>query len=165
MIFGLAKMFRPVAKIFSLHNNLFIRPNTIEFKILHRKYIELVSKLTTRGPKWNFITALYKNLLKVIDYPIFESPDQDRSTPRPGFAASRQSSVVQQGRHYANFCFRPLGSLPCFPPPFQCRMSLRWENSNLMLMIAEWICFPRTRVVKRSLILILKKDQRSHNLS
>ena len=58
MNFGLAKMFRPVAKIFSLLNNLFIRPNTIEFKILHRKYTELVSKLTTRGPKWSFITAL-----------------------------------------------------------------------------------------------------------
>ena len=31
--------------------------------------------------------------------------------------------MVQQGRHYANFCFRPLGSLPCFLPPPQCRMS------------------------------------------
>ena len=58
MMFGLAKMFRPVSKIFTLCNNLVIRPNTIEFKILHRKYIELVSKLTTRGPKWNFVTAL-----------------------------------------------------------------------------------------------------------
>ena len=58
MMFGLANTFRPVSKIFTLCNNLVIRPNTIEFKILHRKYIELVSKLTTRGPKWNFITAL-----------------------------------------------------------------------------------------------------------
>ena len=58
MMLVLAKMFRTVAKIFVLCNNLSIRPNTIEFKIVHRKYIELVSKLTTRGPKWNFITAL-----------------------------------------------------------------------------------------------------------
>ena len=33
---GLAKMLRPVSKIFPLGNNLPIRPNTIEFKILHR---------------------------------------------------------------------------------------------------------------------------------
>ena len=59
MMFGLAKTFRAVSKNFTLCNNLVIRPNTIEFKILHRKYIELVSKLTTRGPKWNFVTALY----------------------------------------------------------------------------------------------------------
>ena len=57
-MFGLAKMFRPVSKIFTLCNDLVIRQNIIEFKILHRKYIELVSKLTMRGPKWNFITAL-----------------------------------------------------------------------------------------------------------
>ena len=60
-MFGLAKMFRPVTKIFTVSDNLVIRPNTIEIKIVHRKYIELVSKLTTRGPKWNFITALLTN--------------------------------------------------------------------------------------------------------
>ena len=58
MMFGLAKPLRLVSKMFTLCNNLVIRPNTIEFKILHRKYIELVSKLTTRGPKCNLITAL-----------------------------------------------------------------------------------------------------------
>jgi len=63
-MFGVAKMFRPVSKFFTPRNNLVIRPNTIELKILQRKYIELVSKLTTRGPKWNFITALLTNLGK-----------------------------------------------------------------------------------------------------
>ena len=58
MMFGLTKTLRPVSKNFTLWNNLVIRPNTIEFKILHKKYIELVSKLTRRGPKWNFITPL-----------------------------------------------------------------------------------------------------------
>ena len=58
MMFGVAKTFKQVSKFFTLCNNLVIRPNTIEFKILHQKNIELVSKLTTRGPKWNFIIAL-----------------------------------------------------------------------------------------------------------
>ena len=75
-MYGLAKMFRPVAKIFTLRNNLSIRPNTIEFKILHIKYIELVSKLTTRGPTWNFVTALL--LLKANRYNVCASTE---STP------------------------------------------------------------------------------------
>ena len=40
-------MFRPVSKFVPLMNNLSVRPNTIELKILHREYIELVPKLTT----------------------------------------------------------------------------------------------------------------------
>ena len=36
MMFGLAKMLSAVSRIFSLANNLSIRQNTIEFKILPR---------------------------------------------------------------------------------------------------------------------------------
>ena len=58
-----------------------------------------------------------------INSPLPENLYQERPSPSPGFAASRQSSVVQQGRHYANFCFRPLCSLPCFPLLCECRIS------------------------------------------
>ena len=63
MMFGLAIMFRPVIKNFTLCNDLVIKPNTIEYKIFLQKYIELVSKLTMRGLKWNFINALLLSAL------------------------------------------------------------------------------------------------------
>ena len=51
---GLAKMFSQASIILPRCNNLFVIPNTIEFNF----YIELVSKLTMRGPKSDIIIAL-----------------------------------------------------------------------------------------------------------
>ena len=55
IVFGLMDKLLRRWKIFATGLNIFARPNIIESKI----YIELVSKLNTRGPILDCVTTLY----------------------------------------------------------------------------------------------------------
>ena len=62
MTLGPAKMFRPVSK-FSHFSITFPSNQT---PLNSKFYIELVSKLTTRRPKWDFIIALYCSVFPLL---------------------------------------------------------------------------------------------------